>query len=121
MRLKALQEAKVKEVDVEVVDWSEEKQRQFIIKDNASFGEWNHEVLANEWDVEDLSEWGVDVTIPQDWTQLEYIAEEQTAPPMRKDNVITVTVPDELLPDMPAIEEAIKSLLNVEYSGCVIK
>jgi hypothetical protein len=121
MRLKALQEAKVKEVDVEVVDWSEEKQRQFIIKDNASFGEWNHEVLANEWDVEDLSEWGVDVTIPQDWTQLEYIAEEQTAPPMRKDNVITVTVPDELLLDMPAIEEAIKSLLNVEYSGCVIK
>lgn len=121
MRLKALQEANVKEVEVDIVNWDEDKQKQFIIKDNASFGEWNHEILANEWDVEELSDWGVDITIPQDWTQLAYIEEEQQAPPPRVDNVITITVPDELLADMPAIEEEIKQLLSKEYSGCVVK
>ena len=50
MRLKAMQEARWKEVPVTVVDWQEEKQKEFIIKDNANFGEWNWDTLANEWD-----------------------------------------------------------------------
>jgi hypothetical protein len=41
MRLKAMQEAGWSEVPVQVVDWSEEKQREFIIKDNVGFGEWD--------------------------------------------------------------------------------
>ena len=60
MRLKALQEAGIKEIEVDVVDWDESKQRRFIIADNASFGEWNHEILANEWDLEELNSWGLD-------------------------------------------------------------
>lgn len=62
MRLKAMKEAGWKEVPVEIVDWDEEKQRQFIIKDNVGFGEWDWEMLANEWDAEQLEEWGLDVT-----------------------------------------------------------
>ena len=54
MRLKAMKEAGWKEVPVEVVDWGEEKQREFIIKDNVGFGEWNWEELANDWDAETL-------------------------------------------------------------------
>ena len=61
MRLKAMQEAGWKEVPVEVVDWSEEKQREFIIKDNVGFGEWDWDELANTWDAEELNEWGLDV------------------------------------------------------------
>ena len=61
MRLKAMQEAGWKDVPVEVVDWSEEKQREFIIKDNVGFGEWDWDELANTWDAEDLNEWGLDV------------------------------------------------------------
>lgn len=61
MRLKAMQEAGWKKAPVEVVDWEEEKQRQFIIKDNVGFGEWDWEQLANQWDSEQLSEWGLDV------------------------------------------------------------
>ena len=61
MRLKAMQEAGWKEVPVEIVDWSEEKQREFIIKDNVGFGEWNWDDLANEWDVENLNKWGLDL------------------------------------------------------------
>ena len=62
MRLKAMKEAGWKEVPVEIVDWDEDKQRQFIIKDNVGFGEWDWEMLANEWDAEQLEEWGLNVT-----------------------------------------------------------
>jgi len=61
MRLKAMREAGWKDVPIQVVDWDEDKQRQFIIKDNVSGGEWNWEMLANEWDTEELQEWGLDL------------------------------------------------------------
>ena len=63
MRLKAMKEAGWKEVPVEIVDWDEDKQRQFIIKDNVGFGEWDWEMLANEWDAEQLEEWGVNIPL----------------------------------------------------------
>jgi DNA modification methylase len=61
MRLKAMREAGWKEVPIEVVDWDEDKQRQFIIKDNVSGGEWDWDMLANEWDADELNEWGLDL------------------------------------------------------------
>jgi 16S rRNA G966 N2-methylase RsmD len=61
MRLKAMKEAGWKEVPIEVVDWDEDKQRQFIIKDNVSGGEWDWEMLANQWDADELNEWGLDL------------------------------------------------------------
>lgn len=66
MRLKAMQEAGWKEVPVEVVDWSEEKQREFIIKDNVGFGEWDWDELANTWNSVELNEWGMDVPFTDD-------------------------------------------------------
>ena len=61
MRYKAMKEAGWKQVPVEVVDWPEDKQREFIIKDNVGFGEWDWNDLANNWDSEDLEKWGLDV------------------------------------------------------------
>ena len=62
MRLKACKEAGLKEVPViKASKLTEEEQRQFIIKDNVSGGEWDWEMLGNEWDVEQLEEWGIDV------------------------------------------------------------
>ena len=61
MRYKACREAGLKEVPIIVTDLSEEKQREFLIKDNTSGGEWDWEVLANEWDVIELESWGLDV------------------------------------------------------------
>jgi hypothetical protein len=63
MRLRAMQEAGWKKAPVQIVDWSIEKQNEFIIKDNVGFGEWDWDVLANEWDVDQLSEWGLDVPV----------------------------------------------------------
>lgn len=62
MRLKACKEAGLKEVPIVMAnDLTEEEQRQFIIKDNVGFGEWDWEMLVNEWDSEQLEDWGLDV------------------------------------------------------------
>ena len=65
MRLRALKELNYKEIPdnwVQLADeWTEEQRRQFVIKDNVGFGEWDWDILANEWDNEQLIEWGLDV------------------------------------------------------------
>jgi len=61
MRFKACKEAGLKEVPVIVTDLTEARQREFLIKDNTSGGEWDWEVLANEWDSEQLEDWGLDL------------------------------------------------------------
>jgi hypothetical protein len=61
MRLKAIKEAGHKEVAVEIVDWNEQQQKEFIVKDNVGYGEWDWDDLANNWDAKELSEWGLDI------------------------------------------------------------
>ena len=62
MRLKACKEAGLKEVPViKVNDLTEEQQREFIIKDNVGFGEWDWDLLANEWDTDLLEDWGLEL------------------------------------------------------------
>ena len=62
MRLKACKEAGLKEVPViKASKLTEEQQKEFIIKDNVGFGEWDWEDLANNWDAEELTDWGLDV------------------------------------------------------------
>lgn len=88
MRLKAMQEAGWSEVPVKIVDWSEEKQREFIIKDNVGFGDWDWDELANTWDAEELNEWGLDT--PDNWGGEELEAEEDdyTEPEELKTDVV---------------------------------
>lgn len=43
---------------------SEAEQKEFIIKDNVSFGKWDWDMLANEWETDKLIDWGMDVWIP---------------------------------------------------------
>jgi len=71
MRLKACKEAGLKEVPIiKATDLTEEEQRQFIIKDNIGYGEWDWDMLANEWDNEELNDWGLDVW--QSVTEVDY-------------------------------------------------
>jgi len=61
MRLKACKEAGLKEVPViKAEDLTEDQQKEFIIKDNVGFGEWDWADLASNWDAEELTEWGLD-------------------------------------------------------------
>lgn len=62
MRLKACQEAGLKEVPVIQADTlTAEQQREFIVKDNVGFGEWDWDMIANEWDLDKIQDWGMDV------------------------------------------------------------
>ena len=69
MRFKACKEAGLKEIPIIVADLPDGKEREFIIKDNISGGEWDWDLLANEWDVSQLTDWGLD--IPNFETNLE--------------------------------------------------
>lgn len=62
MRLKACIDAGLKEVPIiKASSLTESQQKEFIIKDNVGFGDWDWDSLANEWDTEDLDDWGVNV------------------------------------------------------------
>lgn len=62
MRLKACKEAGLKEIPIiKASDLTEEQQREFIIKDNVGFGEWDWQQIANEWDENQLNDWGLDI------------------------------------------------------------
>ena len=65
MRYKACIEAGLKEVFiVQAKDLTEQQKDEFIVKDNVGFGEWDWDILANEWDEIKLTEWGLDVWQP---------------------------------------------------------
>jgi len=71
MRLKALSDIGAKEIPIILADeWTEEQRAQFLIKDNVGFGEWDWNTLANEWDANKLTEWGLDLP-PMDAIELE--------------------------------------------------
>ena len=73
MRLKASKEAGLKEVWIEVAEGlTEEQKKEFIVKDNVGFGEWEWDMLANEWDSVQLAEWGLDV-----WQNEDDVKEEE--------------------------------------------
>jgi DNA modification methylase len=64
MRLKACKEIGLKEIPIIIADeWTEEQKNEFLIKDNVGFGEWDWDSLANEWDVEKLDDWGLDLPV----------------------------------------------------------
>lgn len=65
MRLRACKEAGLREVPVHVVSWLDSQQEEFIIKDNVGYGEWDWDILANEWDANQLEDWGLDVWTPE--------------------------------------------------------
>ena len=72
MRLKACQELGLKDVPtIFAKDLTEDQKKEFIIKDNVGFGEWNWDELANDWDEELLVEWGLDLPIGQQIDELE--------------------------------------------------
>jgi hypothetical protein len=110
---------------IRVVGWSEEKKREFIIKDNASFGEWDWDVLGNEWSDQPLEAWGID--LPKDWLEpkdeevktLAADGEEGTAnfdfkkEPKESTMTIKFASPEQL----QAAEEDITELIDRKFNG----
>jgi hypothetical protein len=120
MRLKAMKEAGWVEASIQIVDWDEQKQKEFIIKDNVGFGEWDWDILANEWDNLKLEDWGLD-TIKHNWDSLDYIDEQIATPKLNNDNELIIIITEEWLNDKKEIEDEVRKLLSEKYSGCDIK
>jgi DNA modification methylase len=62
MRLKAAKDLGLKELPIILADeWTEEQKAEFLIKDNVGYGEWEWDQLKSEWDVEKLTDWGLEI------------------------------------------------------------
>lgn len=87
MRLKAAKHIGLKELPIiKADDWTEEQKNQFLIKDNVGFGEWDWESLQIDWDVEQLSEWGLDV--PEFKTEAEAEEDDYEIPDELKTDIV---------------------------------
>jgi len=80
MRLKAAKAAGLTEAPVYVATWEESKAKEFIVKDNVGFGEWDWDILANEWDAAELDEWGLDVWQPEEEEEFEGLTDPDEVP-----------------------------------------
>ena len=88
MRLKACKEAGLKEVWILKADeLTEQQEREFIVKDNVGFGEWDWDILGNEWDTQQLEDWGLDL-MPFEDEVLEAEEDDYTEPDNMKVDVI---------------------------------
>ncbi len=123
MRLKAMKEAGWKEAPVEIVDWDEDKQRQFIIKDNVGFGEWDWEMLANEWDAEQLDDWGLDIPAFDDPKQLQADEDDYEMPDQITTDIVLGDLfeigPHRLLCGDSTDSDAVARLMNGEKADMV--
>ena len=64
MRYKACKELGLKEVYIiQAADLDDKQAQEFIVKDNVGFGEWDWDVLANDWDIDLLEDWGLELNI----------------------------------------------------------
>jgi hypothetical protein len=107
MRLKASKDAGLKEVWIEIAEGlTEEQKKEFIVKDNVGFGEWEWDILANEWDSVQLAEWGLDVWQNED--DLEEPDFNELTDDSKKDAVIKITFKNE-----EHLEDAEKEIANI--------
>ena len=81
MRLKACIAAGLNEVWIDTAEaWTEEQKKEFIVKDNLGFGEWDWDILANEWDIQKLDDWGMDLPPMFDDPEPEAVEDDYTEP-----------------------------------------
>ncbi|MAK37341.1 MAG: hypothetical protein CMC15_14395 [Flavobacteriaceae bacterium] len=107
MRLLAMKDLGFREVTaIDVTDWTQGQRDEFMIKDNLNYGDWDYDLLANEWEGTDLEDWGLDL-----W-QEEKPKEEQ------KQRSIKINFNDD---DYDTANELINALKNADtYIGGIV-
>ena len=111
MRLKACKEAGLKKVWIDVAEgWTDKQKKEFIIKDNVGFGEWDWDILANDWDANLLECWGLDLPINdqidkmEDDEEIELPQSVQLEPP--KEYILIMAEPNSV--DWEELKEMLK-------------
>jgi hypothetical protein len=111
MRYRACKEAGIKEIPVIVTDLSEDKQREFLIKDNVSGGEWDWDIIANEWDADELEAWGLDLPVFDIEPEGEDLIGED------KNNPAIIKITFESVEQLQKAEIDIRELIDRKYNG----
>lgn len=127
MRFRACQELKYKSVPCKIIplETPVQKLREYTIKDNEGFGQNDWDILANEWDLEEMTDWGVDVSFlsvdDADSTDIDALfADAENTEEKVKDFKIEVVVDHDQEEMLEAIKESIKAALT-EYEGVTLK
>ena len=99
------------------------KLREYVIKDNESFGQNDWDILANEWDSEELKDWGVDLPIMESEINMdEFFDGVGNEDEKSKGEKLTVSIPDELAEKKDEIKSLIEAALSSEdFSGIKVK
>jgi ParB-like chromosome segregation protein Spo0J len=110
MRLKACKEAGLKEIPIiKASELTEQQQKEFIVKDNVGYGEWDWSDLANNWDADELQDWGLDIPgfmeLP---SEDELTGQEKNNPP-------TIKITFETVEDLQQAEIDITELIDRKY------
>lgn len=119
-RLRACKALGWEQVPCYVLDWDEDKQRRWMIKDNGHHGEWDWDMLANEWDATELEQWGLDVYTPEidpDKLGEEFSLADGDKPPFQS---MTFTLADEqaeLIKNALADAKALEEFKYIETMG----
>jgi len=109
-RVRELKKLGYKEINCVIVDLNEEDEKELNIRLNANTGEWDFEDLTNNWDVDELAEWGLDVPIEEqinkleDGELLEFEQSVQISPP--KEYILIMAEPNSV--DWEEIKEMLK-------------
>lgn len=101
------------------------KLRAYVIKDNEAFGNTDWDIIANEWDTEELTEWGMEgvdfLMDTNNESDIDSLFEEANNTEEKHKNIhITVELPEELTEQQEEITNIIKEAL-AEYEGIKIK
>jgi len=115
MRLKACIEAGLTDVPVkQAKELTEEQKKEFIVKDNVGYGEWDWSDLANNWETEELEEWGLDII---GFSNVDDLGEGFTLPDGDKSpfQQMTFTLADEQATQLKNAIEEIKSTEEYKY------
>lgn len=100
---------------------SAEEQKQFIIKDNVGFGDWDFDMLANEWDEDSLKDWGVDLTFNSSDFNLDDFFDEGGVEKEKEDEEkIIITLKGEDISLKDEVLDAVKDALK-QYNDITIK
>ena len=111
MRLKACKEAGLKEVPIIKADeLTEDQQKEFIIKDNVAFGEWDLDMISNDWNSNDLDDWGLDVPAFNETVK----SNNEEINEYNKVHVLLSFHPD-IFQKLEAFLEKVKNIDGVEY------
>ena len=116
MRLRVLQELKYKQVPcVRAKDLTAEQKNEFIIKDNLGYGEWDWDVLGNDWDAELLDAWGLENPNSEDFEEDTIIVPNEEEIRFYKKTYVLLSFPPKLFMTVKQALEPILNLDGMEY------